>query len=131
MPGAGPLAPGAGPLAPGAGPRTPGAGPRTNSAGPLAPGADPRTLPSAAMPPGPASSGIHLGMPIRVPQASMAPQLRGRQAARGAEAREEHGADDRAPDAVRDMMTTMQQGWKRGRADDLDGPAGAGHEFDW
>jgi hypothetical protein len=70
-------------------------------------------------------------MPIRVPQASMAPQLRGRQAARGAEAREEHGVDDRAPDAVRDMMTTMQQGWKRGRADDLDGPAGAGHGIDW
>ena len=70
-------------------------------------------------------------MPIRVPQASMAPQLRGRPAARGAEAREEHGVDDRAPDAVRDMMTTMQQAWKRGRADDLDGPAGAGHGIDW
>jgi signal transduction histidine kinase len=130
-PGVRPLTPGAGPRSPGAGPRSPGAGPRTNSAGPLAPGADPRTLPSAVMPPGPASSGIHLGMPIRVPQASMAPQLRGRQAARGAEAREEHGADDRAPESVRDMMTTMQQGWQRGRADDVDGPAGAGHGIDW
>jgi hypothetical protein len=61
----------------------------------------------------------------------MAPQLRGRQAARGAGVREEPGADDRAPDEVRDMMTLMQQGWKRGRADDLDGPAGAGHGIDW
>jgi signal transduction histidine kinase len=87
---------------------------------------------SVALPPGPASSGIHLGMPVRVPQASMAPQLRARrQAARDAGAREEPGADERAPDAVRDMMTLMQQGWKRGRADDLDGPAGAGHGIDW
>jgi signal transduction histidine kinase len=99
---------------------------------PLTPGADPRALPQAAMPPGPAAPGIHLGMPIRVPQASMAPQLRDRrQAGRGAEAREEAGADDRAPEAVRDMMTLMQQGWKRGRADDLDGPAGAGYGTDW
>ena len=87
--------------------------------------------PPVTLPPGPASSGIHLGMPIRVPQANMAPQLRGRQAARGAGAREEPGADDRAPDEVRDMMTLMQQGWKRGRADDLDGPASAGHGIDW
>jgi hypothetical protein len=61
----------------------------------------------------------------------MAPQLRGRQAARGAEAREEAGVDDRAPEAVRDMMSLMQQGWKAGRADDLDGPAGASYGTDW
>ena len=66
----------------------------------------------------------HLGMPIRVPQASMAPQLRARRdAPRDAEPLEEPGADDRAPDTVRDMMTLMQQGWKRGRADDLEDPA--------
>ena len=54
----------------------------------------------------------------------MAPQLRARRpAAPGAEAREEPSADERAPEAVRDMMSLMQQGWKRGRADDLDGPA--------
>jgi signal transduction histidine kinase len=68
---------------------------------------------------GPASSGSHLGMPIRVPQASMAPQLRdGRQG--GAQAREEPGVDERAPEAVRDMMSQMERGWKRGRMDDLD-----------
>jgi signal transduction histidine kinase len=78
----------------------------------------------------PVASGSHLGMPIRVPQANMAPQLRaGRQA--GAEARQEPGIDDRAPEAVRDMMSQMQQGWKRGRADDLDDPAGADSAFDW
>ena len=61
----------------------------------------------------------------------MAPQLRGRPPARGAEAREEPVADDRAPEAVRDMMSLMQQGWKRGRADDLDGPAGPAYGIDW
>ncbi|HTR91594.1 MAG TPA: nitrate- and nitrite sensing domain-containing protein [Trebonia sp.] len=75
---------------------------------------------------GPASSGSHLGMPIRVPQASMAPQLRtGRQADSGQEALEEPGVDDRAPETTRDMMALMQQGWKRGRLDDLDDPEDA------
>ena len=61
----------------------------------------------------------------------MAPQLRARQSGRDAAAREEPGADERAPEAVRDMMALMQQGWQRGRADDLDGPAGAGYGTDW
>jgi signal transduction histidine kinase len=109
-----------------------GGGRPTPAAGPMAAGADPRALPSAAMPSGPGASGLHLGMPIRVPQASMAPQLRDRrQAARGTEAFEEASADDRAPEAVRDMMTLMQRGWKRGRADDVDGSAGAGYGIDW
>jgi hypothetical protein len=72
-----------------------------------------------------ASSGSHLGMPIRVPQASLAPQLRpargsGQQPA-GSAAPE---ADERSPEATRSMLIMMQQGWERGRADDLDGPAG-------
>jgi signal transduction histidine kinase len=73
---------------------------------------------------GVASSGSHLGMPIRVPQASLAPQLRphresGRQAAGSAAP----GIDARSPEATRNMLITMQQGWERGRADDLDDPA--------
>jgi signal transduction histidine kinase len=71
------------------------------------------------------SSGNHLGMPIRVPQASMAPQLRVRRHADGApEGREEPGVDERAPEATRDMLALMQEGWKRGRVDDLDDPEG-------
>jgi hypothetical protein len=72
-------------------------------------------------------------MPVRVPQASMAPQLRTRrQADPGQEAREEAGVDDRAPEATRDMMTLMQQGWQRGRLDDLAGPEGASpYGTDW
>jgi hypothetical protein len=88
----------------------------------------PRTAPRApwemATPP-PAASASHLGMPVRVPQANIAPQLRGRrEAAAGPEAPEERGADDRAPEATRDMLTLMQQGWKRGRVDDLDDSGG-------
>jgi signal transduction histidine kinase len=81
---------------------------------------------------GPTSS--HLGMPIRVPQASLAPQLRAR---RGADAQgqqgqgpwpdedEDPGFGARSPEATRSMLTMMQHGWRRGRMDDLDDPEGA------
>jgi hypothetical protein len=61
-------------------------------------------------------------MPIRVPQASLTPHLRDRDpSATGLDP----DVDDRPPEATRDMMMTMQQGWKRGRVDDLDNPEGA------
>jgi len=68
----------------------------------------------------------HLGMPIRVPQANLAPQLRAsdRQAQQAA-AREAPQAGARPPEATRDMLILMQQGWQRGRVDDLDDPEGA------
>jgi signal transduction histidine kinase len=66
-------------------------------------------------------SGNHLGMPIRVPQASLAPQLRlGRDPGPQAPPPESPDVDQRAPEATRNMMLTMQQGWQRGRVDDLD-----------
>jgi hypothetical protein len=61
----------------------------------------------------------------------MAPQLRNGRPAGGAPAREEPGADERAPEAVRDMMTRIERGWKRGRLDDLDDAEGAGSSIDW
>jgi hypothetical protein len=64
-----------------------------------------------------------MGMPIRVPQASLVPQLRGhRDGGQPGSASAE--ADTRSPEATRNMMILMQQGWERGRADDLDDPAG-------
>jgi signal transduction histidine kinase len=67
------------------------------------------------------ASGSHLGMPIRVPQASLAPQLRpGRDTGPQEPAGESLDVDQRAPEATRSMMMTMQQGWQRGRVDDLD-----------
>ena len=78
-------------------------------------------------PPGPASSGRHLGMPIRVPRASLAPQLRARRGAAPEEGEEDRAAEvhARSPEATRNMLTLMQQGWRRGRVDDLDDPEGA------
>jgi signal transduction histidine kinase len=75
---------------------------------------------------GPMPSGSHLGMPIRVPQASLAPQLRARrgEALHPAE-REALEVDTRSPEATRNMLILMQQGWRRGRVDDLDNPEGA------
>jgi signal transduction histidine kinase len=76
--------------------------------------------------PGPDAAGSHLGMPIRVPQASLAPQLRARHKA-GWEmtADEVPEVDDRPPEVTRNMMASMQQGWQRGRVDVLDDPESA------
>ena len=75
---------------------------------------------------GPMSSGSHLGMPIRVPQASLAPQLRGRpEFGWWTTAPEEPAIDERPPEMTANMMASMQQGWQRGRVDDLDDPEGA------
>ena len=80
--------------------------------------AGPGPAESAALP----TSGSHLGMPIRVPQANLAPQLQGRKAGQQPAAREVTG---RSPEANRDLMIMMQQGWQRGSVDDLDDPEGA------
>jgi hypothetical protein len=94
-------------------------------------GADqPRTplsrSPTGARPPGPETSGSHLGMPIRVPQASLAPQLRSSPEPGWLAATPgEPGVDERPPEVVGNMMTLMQQGWQRGRVDDLNDPEGA------
>jgi signal transduction histidine kinase len=87
---------------------------------PFPPPRPPRLEPEAT---GPASSGTHLGMPVRVPQGSLAPQLRARrdrdsQPAAGQAPR----ASERSPEATRDMLMSMQEGWQRGRIDDLDEP---------
>ena len=71
----------------------------------------------------PASASSHLGMPIRVPQASLAPQLRSRgEAGPQTAPRDAAEADDRTPEAAGTMMALMQSGWQRGRLDDLDDP---------
>ena len=79
---------------------------------------------SAALEPeatGPASSGTHLGMPVRVPQTSLAPQLRARRDADSQPvARQATGPVQRSPEATRDMLISMQEGWERGRLDELD-----------
>jgi hypothetical protein len=74
---------------------------------------------------GPASPTTHLGMPVRIPQASLAPQLRvGRDGGERAEGNPEPGMAARSPEATRAMMMLLQRGWEQGRVDDLDDPAG-------
>jgi hypothetical protein len=64
-------------------------------------------------------------MPIRVPQASLVPQLRSRPGAAPPAEEEPRETTARSPEATRSMLSMMQQGWRRGRIDDLDDPEGA------
>jgi signal transduction histidine kinase len=77
---------------------------------------DPPSTPSAS------SGPTYRGLPRRVRQASLAPELR-------KHARTQPPADRaapadllRSPEANRDLMSSLQQGWLRGRVDDLDAP---------
>jgi signal transduction histidine kinase len=65
----------------------------------------------------------HLGMPVRVPQANLVPQLR----ATGPQPATPETPDIsvRSPEATRDMLVSMQHGWERGRLDDLGEPEDA------
>jgi hypothetical protein len=68
----------------------------------------------------PLPSGTHLGLPLRVRQANLAPQLR-KQA--GAEEAVTQPADEsaaRSPEETLSMMSAFQDGWQRGRSDALD-----------
>jgi hypothetical protein len=54
-----------------------------------------------------------MGLPVRVRQASLAPQLRHSGGPPGDGADDSPGAP--SPDVVRSTMTALQQGWERGR----------------
>jgi hypothetical protein len=62
-------------------------------------------------------------MPVRVRQASLAPQLRGGPRAPGA-APAPGSPAGRSPDQARNLMAALQRGWEHGRTDDLDDPPG-------
>ncbi|MGW5418511.1 hypothetical protein ACWEUT_43455, partial [Actinomadura geliboluensis] len=66
-------------------------------------------------------AGTHAGLPRRVRQKNLAPQLRKRPAPRpavqaGAGA---SGGVARSPEEARSLMASIQQGWRRGRATDV------------
>ncbi len=68
--------------------------------------------------PDPAATGpdvTELGLPRRVRQASLAPQLRTGLPASHA-AYEQELADDRSPEQTRALMSSLQRGWERGRS---------------
>jgi signal transduction histidine kinase len=59
-------------------------------------------------------------LPRRVRQASLAPQLRGRGDGAAEAARPASAAAERSPEEARSMMSSLQDGARRGRVDDLD-----------
>ncbi|MFI2264074.1 sensor histidine kinase [Streptomyces tubercidicus] len=67
------------------------------------------------------------GLPRRIRQASLAPQLKA-DAAEPAEARRRStpAADDRDAEAVRARMASLQRGWQRGRRDNAEDPPETG-----
>jgi signal transduction histidine kinase len=64
------------------------------------------------------ADGTHRGLPRRVRQASLAPQLRDRGETPAAPPAGEGAA--RSPEEMRNMMASLQDGWQRGRVDHLD-----------
>jgi Histidine kinase-, DNA gyrase B-, and HSP90-like ATPase len=91
--------------------------PTTGRSGTASPG--PGTAPQAGLDQirRSAAEGMHRGLPRRVRQASLAPQLRDR----GELAAEPAGdSASRSPEEIRNMMASLQDGWQRGRVDHLD-----------
>ncbi|TXS51508.1 histidine kinase, partial [Streptomyces sp. t39] len=108
--------------APGPGhPRAPCRGPRARGGPPVRPD---RALPASGAPAadGPATIG---GLPRRVRQASLVPQLRGTADTGTAPAPAGPRDDERDADEVRARMASMQRGWQRGRRQNADGTGAA------
>jgi signal transduction histidine kinase len=64
--------------------------------------------------------GTHRGLPRRVRQASLAPQLRDRAEPAPPAAEPADEGAGRSPEEMRTMMSALQDGWQRGRSDHLD-----------
>jgi signal transduction histidine kinase len=75
---------------------------------------------------GTADGGTYLGLPRRVRQASLTPQLRGPLGAEPAtsllHSREAAQSSARSPEQAGSRLSALQDGWLRGRVDDLDSP---------
>ncbi|WP_399094778.1 nitrate- and nitrite sensing domain-containing protein [Streptomyces sp. BBFR2] len=112
--------------------------PRAHAGGPGDPGPEPSGHPRPAdgdppAPPGgdgpadrPAAPGNTVGgLPRRVRQASLAPQLRGDPDRRAGDGPPAAADDDRDAEEVRSRMAALQSGWRRGRRD-----TGEDHEPD-
>ncbi|HEX9033766.1 MAG TPA: nitrate- and nitrite sensing domain-containing protein [Streptosporangiaceae bacterium] len=95
---------------------------------------DPATAPHAAVSPAPhsGSAGAHRGLPRRVRQTSLAPQLRKagppgeNTSGRGTAAQDAAPGHDRraaTPEDTLSRMSALQDGWQRGRVDDLGWPS--------
>jgi hypothetical protein len=86
------------------------------------------TGPAAGRPAnGAAAGGTYLGLPRRVRQASLTPQLRGPLGAEPATSLLHPGeaaeSSPRSPEQASSRLSALQDGWLRGRVDDLDDPS--------
>ncbi|MFJ4851736.1 nitrate- and nitrite sensing domain-containing protein [Streptomyces sp. NPDC088733] len=98
---------------------------------PVAAGTEERPAPDPDVPDAPDSprapeAAATGGLPRRVRQASLAPQLRTDTSTEtpvpAARPTGDGGGRERTPEEVRDRMASLQRGWERGRADHLDEP---------
>jgi signal transduction histidine kinase len=64
-------------------------------------------------------AGTHAGLPRRVRQRNLAPQLRKRPPSPPPTGGTATGAVARSPEEARSLMASIQQGWRRGRASDV------------
>ena len=75
---------------------------------------------------GTAADGTYLGLPRRVRLASLAPELRGGPDAEPAtgllHSREAAESPARSPEQISSRLSALQDGWLRGRLDELDSP---------
>lgn len=89
--------------------------PSSSSAGPLPAAPGPPSA-SSAVPPVPSSDdGTYLGMARRKRQASLAPQFRDRRPPKPSGTDRVGGPAGRSPEEARALMTSIHQGWQRGR----------------
>ena len=84
------------------------------------PASEPGTAAAAAQAPpadGPPDAGTHRGLPRRVRQASLNPHLRRPPPApdRAAPASQPAPASGRSPEEARNLVSSLQRGWQRGR----------------
>ena len=76
----------------------------------------PMTGPPAGSPPGGAP---RRALPHRTRQASLSPHLRDSLATGQPVARPDAPPESRSPEQARDLATSLQTGWRRGRQDDM------------
>ncbi|MEU9115539.1 nitrate- and nitrite sensing domain-containing protein [Streptomyces sp. NPDC048483] len=98
-------------------------GPRRPEPAEEAPAGDTPDAPAGTAPAAPARL-TPGGLPRRVRQASLAPQLKKDPARQDGERRAEEPADDRDADEIRARMASLQRGWQRGRRDNEDTASG-------
>jgi hypothetical protein len=82
--------------------------------------------------PGLRTAGTYRGLPRRVRQASLNPRLKDTpSAARGGKSDSIPPAGGRSPEEARSVVSSMQNGWQRGREDNTDGESAAAAQTAW